>query len=137
VYLGGWDALDRLPMSCASRVAVFQAKQYDGAIAEYPGFMASRRNYDVAQGIDGRGRKRSGVLEASWRSGAASTAELEALALFMQDPGIEVIEARAVKHFEAGHEPPGRAVVHFRGDDPRDGPIVRYTEVTRTLRQTT
>lgn len=133
---GDWDALDRLPMSYESRVAVLQAKQYDEAIAEYPGFMASRRNYDVAAGTDGRGLKRSGVLEASWRSGGASTAELEALALFMQDPRIQVIEARAVKHFGAGHEPPCRAVVHFRGDDPRDGPILRYTVVTRRLRQT-
>jgi hypothetical protein len=34
-------------MSCETRVAVRQAKQYDGAIAEYPGFMALRRNYGV------------------------------------------------------------------------------------------
>lgn len=127
--------LDRVPMSAGSRVAVAQARRYDAATGEYPEFMASRRNYDVAEGIDGTGRKRSGVLEASWRSGGASTAELEALALFMRDPGIQVVEARAVKHFGAGHEPPHRATVHFQGDDPRDGPIVRYTVVTGTFRQ--
>lgn len=132
---GDWETLDRLPMSCESRVAVLQAKQYDAATAEYPGFMASRRNYDVAGGTDGTGLRRSGVLEASWRSGGASTAELEALALFMRDPGIQVIEACAVKHFGAGHEPPHRAIVHFWGDDPRDGPILRYTVVTRALRR--
>ena len=96
--------------------------------------MASRRNYDVAQGIDGAGQKRSGVLEASWRSGGASTAELEALALFMRNPEIQVVEACAVKHFGRDHHPPQRAVVHFRGDDPRDGPLIRYTAVTRIAR---
>src|SRR6516164_4267548 len=42
--------------------------------------MASRRNYDVGQGLDAHGKWRSGVFEASWHSGAASTAELATLA---------------------------------------------------------
>ena len=29
---------------------------------------------------------------------------------------------------------PRRAVVDFRGDDPRDGPLIRYTAVTRIAR---
>jgi Protein of unknown function (DUF3182) len=127
---GGWEALDRMPMSADTRRAVRQAVRYDAAMEVYPGFMASRRNYDVAQGIDGAGQERSGVLEASWRSGGASTAELEALACFIQDPEIQVVEACAVKHFGGDHHPPRRAIVHFDGDDPRDGPIMRYTVVT-------
>jgi hypothetical protein len=33
------------------RAAVASARQYDAAADEFSGFMASRRNYDVAQGI--------------------------------------------------------------------------------------
>jgi hypothetical protein len=102
---------------------------------EYPGFIASRRNYDVAQGLDGKGRKRSGVLEASWRSGGASTAELAALREFAQDCTLQIVEARAVKLFGSGQEAPRNALVHYRGDDPDDGPITRYTMVTRRLKR--
>jgi hypothetical protein len=132
---GGWDALARLPMSSAVRLAAAQAKLYEDAMREYPGFMVSRRNYDVAQGIDGTGRRRSGVLEASWRSGGASTAEIAALREFAQDPSLHVVEASTVKLFGRGHEAPLKAVVHYRGDDPEDGPVTRYTMVTRKLRQ--
>jgi hypothetical protein len=131
---GGWESLARLPMPRPVRLAVAQAKQYEDAMSEYPGFMVSRRNYDVAQGLDGKGRRRSGVLEASWRSGGASTAELAALREFAQDPTLQVVEARAVKLFGRGHEAPQNAVVHYRGDDPDDGPITRYTMVTRKLK---
>src|SRR5262249_52582226 len=103
---GGWEALARLPMPAAVRLAAAQAKLYEDAMREYPGFMASRRNYDVAQGFDGKGRRRSGVLESSWRSGGASTAELAALREFAEDPTLQVVEARAVKLFGKGHEAP-------------------------------
>jgi hypothetical protein len=131
---GGWEALARLPIPDAVRLAAAQAKLYEDAMREYPGFMASRRNYDVAQGLDGSGRKRSGVLEASWRSGGASTAELVALREFAQDPTLQVVEARTVKLFGSGHEAPRSALVHYQGDDPDDGPITRYTMVTRRLK---
>src|SRR5262245_22613634 len=49
---GDWSALDRLPMAAEVRVAVTAARRYDEAMVEYPGFMASRRNYDVGQGLD-------------------------------------------------------------------------------------
>jgi hypothetical protein len=131
---GGWEALARLPMPPAVCLAVAQAKQYEDAMREYPGFVVSRRNYDVAQGLDGEGRRRSGVLEASWRSGGASTAELAALREFAQDPTLLVVEAHAVKLFGRGHEAPRNAVVHYRSDDPDDGPITRYTMITRKLK---
>jgi len=132
---GGWEALDGLPMTPELRIAVGQARSYDQAVSEYPGFLASRRNYDVAQGVDNEGQWRSGVLEASWRSGGASTAELTALATFVQSPGLQVVEASAVKEFGKGRNAPPGAIVHFRGDDPEDGPIVRYTVMTRVLRR--
>jgi uncharacterized protein DUF3182 len=132
---GGWEALDRLPMRPAVRLAVGQAQTYDLATSEYPGFLASRRNYDVGQGFDGEGRWRSGVFEASWRSGGASTAELAALNAFAREPTLQVFEASAVKEFGKAHAAPRYSRIHFEGDDPEDGPIVRYTMVTRTLRQ--
>ena len=52
---GGWEALAQLPMPAAVRLAAAQAKLYEDAMREYPGFMVSRRNYDVAQGLDGKG----------------------------------------------------------------------------------
>jgi hypothetical protein len=70
---GGWEALKALALTPESRAAVAQAKLYDQSMSEYPGFMASRRNYDVAQGIDSDGRRRSGVLESSWRAGGANS----------------------------------------------------------------
>lgn len=132
---GGWESLDGLAMEAESRLAVAQARRYDRAASVYAGFMASRRNYDVGQGVDGKGEWRSGVLEASWRSGGASTAELAALNELARDPALQVVEASAVKEF--GREPaaPSGAVTHFQGEDPEDGPILRYTTVMRALRR--
>jgi hypothetical protein len=48
---GGWESLERLPMPRAVRLAAAQAKLYEDGMREYPGFMVSRRNYDVAQGL--------------------------------------------------------------------------------------
>jgi len=77
-------------------------------MSEYSGFMASRRNHDVGQGIGADGRRRSGVLEASWRAGGASSAELLALAAFAQDRALQIVEASAIEEFGAeGNAPPG------------------------------
>jgi hypothetical protein len=132
---GGWEALADLPMTVEARIGVAQAMAYEAAMSAYPGFMASRRNYDVGQGLDAQGEWRSGVLESSWRSGGASTAELAALTAFVQDPGLKLVTARAVKQYGGGHEAPPGATVHFRSNDPQDGPIIRYTLVTRALRR--
>src|SRR5262245_9908710 len=94
-------------------VRVGVARVYEADMTAYPGFMASRRNYDVSQGIDAQGRWRSGVLESSWRSGGASTAEVAALTAFVQDPGLQFVTARAVKQYGGGHEAPPGGTVHF------------------------
>src|SRR5262249_15694814 len=127
---GGWDALERLAMDPATHLAVVQARLYDRAAGSYPGFYASRRNYDVGQGLDGQGRWRSGVFEASWRSGGASTAELAAFVVFARDPALQVVETSALKEFGKLREALRDAIVHFHGDDPKDGSILRYTVVT-------
>ena len=132
---GGWQVLDELSMREGVRLAVAQARSYDQAASDYSGFLASRRNYDVGQGIDCEGRWRSGVLEASWRSGGASTAELAALTEFARDPALQVVEASAVKEFGKAREAPHGSVIHFQGDDPEDGPLLRYTTVIPALRQ--
>ena len=132
---GGWTEFEKLPMDAQARLAVSQARTYDRNTDRYPGFLASRRNYDIGQGIDGRGRWRSGVFEASWRSGGASTAELAALMAFAEDPALQVVEATSVKQFGRRTTIPRGAVIHFHDDDPEDGPLLRYTVVTRALRR--
>ncbi|WP_407179211.1 DUF3182 family protein [Bradyrhizobium sp. STM 3562] len=131
---GAWTELERLPMDAEARLAVTQARTYDRNANEYPGFLASCRNYDVGQGVDAHGQWRSGVFEASWRSGGASTAELAALTAFAADSSLRVVDANSVKHFGKPRKPPPGAAVHFCGNDPEDGPLMRYTVITRALR---
>src|SRR5262249_9153605 len=94
---GGSEGLGRLALPASLRRAVTQARRYDEATSAYAGFVASRRNYDIAEGIDAAGRPRSGVLEASWRVGGATSAEVVALSAFKQDPSLHVID---VSHIE-------------------------------------
>ena len=131
---GGWSALDGLPMEAEARLAANQARIYDRNAAKYPNFLASRRNYYVGQGIDGRGRWRSGVFEASWRSGGASTAKLAALIAFANNPGLQVVETASVKEYGKSHKIPVRVAIHFHGDDPEEGPLIRYTSAVRAVR---
>src|SRR5262249_7233548 len=127
---GGWAALDALPMLPEVRAAGAAARRYDEATGLVHGFMASRRNYDVAQGIGVDGRARSGVLEPSWRVGGASSAELAALAAFARDPSLQIVVASHVEEYGKDCRAPADAVVDFQGDDPEAGPLLRYTIVT-------
>jgi hypothetical protein len=126
---GGWEGLGGLPMSPEVRAAVAAARRYDEAAEEFHGFTASRRNYDVAQGIGADGRPRSGVLESSWRVGGASSAELAAFAAFARDLSLEIIGASHVEEFGKGRRAPADAIVEFQGADPEWGPLLRYTIV--------
>jgi len=132
---GGWDALERLDLASDVRHAVAQARVYDTAAALFPGFVASRRNYDVGQGVDADGRAYAGVFEASWRPGGASGAEIAALQAFAADPAVERVEVSTVERHGEEHEPPLEACVHFNGVDPSSGPALRYTHVTRVERR--
>src|SRR5262245_4458063 len=127
---GGWKVLDALPMSPEVRVAVAAARRYDEATGEFHGFAASRRNYDVAQGIGTDGWPQSGVLEPSWRVGGASSAELAAFAAFARDPCLKMVRASHVEEYGGGRRAPADAIVEFQGDDPEAGPLLRYTIVT-------
>ena len=125
---GGWTVLARQRLTAAVRTAVRQARVYDEAMSEY-GVIASRRNYDVGQGIDGVGRPRSGVFEASWRVGGATPAEIAALHAFAHDPSLDVVHASSVEAYGADAVPPPGAAVHFHGEDREAGPLVRYSLV--------
>lgn len=109
------------------RLAIDQARRYHRAVIDcYPGFFASRVNYDVAQGEAADGGWRSGVLEQSWRVGGATGAEMVALECFWRDP---VLERVRVSCFEAyGESPvlPEGATVHYRGVDRQIGPLTKY-----------
>jgi hypothetical protein len=128
---GDFEVLLALDLGCDSRRVVQQARIYDRAANEhFPGFFASRRNYDIAQGCDGAGRMCCGVLEQSWRLGGASSAEIAALEVFRADPEAHTVRARCVEVY-GRCEPPPEAMVYFRGLDEKVGYITKYAVVER------
>ena len=130
VVRGGYDALLALRLSAKLRLAIAQARVYDRAADEcFLGFFASRRNYDVAQGIDAQGRWRSGVLEQSWRLGGASGAEIAAIEAFCADPKVNAVRAVSREVYGDCPSPPDDAAVYFRGVDPNLGPLTKYARV--------
>ena len=130
VARGGFEALLEPDPGPDLRQAIEQARRYDAAVEScYPGFFASRRNYDIAAGRDAAGRWRSGVLEQSWRAGGATGAELAALEVFRREPARTRVRTRCVEIFGPSPEPPPGATVHFRGTDPQVGLLTKYTVV--------
>ncbi|MCW3148281.1 DUF3182 family protein [Stutzerimonas stutzeri] len=130
VVRGGFDALLALELNETTRLAVSQAQVYDeAASACYREFFASRRNYDIAQGIDARGRPCSGVLEQSWRIGGASSAEIAALERFSQDASATVVRASSLELYGERQTPPDGATVLFRGEDAEVGFITKCVMV--------
>jgi hypothetical protein len=127
VARGDFEALLALPHADEVHLAVAQACAYHrAALACFPGLLASRCNYDVAQGVDDGGAWRSGVLEQSWRIGGATGAELAALAAFQADPALGVVRAATIEVY-CGATPPPDAEVYFNGVDRLVGPITKYT----------
>jgi hypothetical protein len=128
VARGGFEALAALDLAPETRLAVAQARAFDAAAAAcFPGLVVSRRNYDVAQGLDAAGRRRSGVLEQSWRVGGASGAEIAALEAFRADPALRLVRASTREVYgESAAPPPPRATVYYRGTDEQVGPLTKY-----------
>ena len=127
VVRGGFDTLLGFALPEPARLAAAQALAYDAAaMGCFAGLLASRRNYDIAQGFDAEGQWRSGVLEQSWRIGGASGAEIAALEAFRDDPGLEAVRASTVEVY-GECEPPPHATVYFCGSDERVGRITKYT----------
>lgn len=128
VVRGDFQALLSLVLAPEVRTAVEQALLYDSAAqAAFPGFFASRINYDVAQGLMPDGQWRSGVLEQSWRAGGATGAEIAALEAFQADPQCQVVRASGYEVFGPCETLPPGAVVYFRGVDDQVGPLTKYT----------
>lgn len=125
---GGYAELLTLEMTEAISLAVAQAHVYENAALSLFGLCASRRNYDVAQGLDSKGRQRSGVLEQSWRIGGASAAEIFALEAFAKDPQLNCVRAST---FECYGEslPPDDATLLYSGDEPEVGKLSKFVKV--------
>ena len=127
---GDFEALLALELPETTRLAVSQAQVYDEAASRcYRQFFASRRNYDIAQGIDGRGQPRSGVLEQSWRIGGASSAEIAALEAFAQGRTATPVRASSLELYGEQQEPPAGASVLYRGEDAEVGFITKCVRV--------
>ncbi|MBL8286930.1 MAG: DUF3182 family protein [Rubrivivax sp.] len=129
VVEGDFDELARLDLSPQMRLAIEQARQYHRTVHEaFPQMIASRCNYDVAQGHDTAGRWVSGVLEQSWRIGGCSGAEVAALRAF-KERGAHAVQASTHEVYGDVALPPG-AVVLFDGHDAQaGGRIVKYALV--------
>jgi hypothetical protein len=134
VARGGFDALLALDLSASSRRAIEQAQRYDEAAFEcFDGLFASRRNYDIAEGADARGRIRSGVLEQSWRVGGASSAEVAALGAFHDDPTLVSVRASSTEVYGDEVRVPPEATVYFEGVDAHGGRLTKYFMLTRDV----
>ncbi|WP_459618580.1 DUF3182 family protein [Bordetella sp. 2513F-2] len=130
VARGGFDALLRGELAPAERQAIALARRYDDLIQQhYPDLLASRRNYDVAQGRDAGDAMRMGVLEQSWRAGGASVAEIAALEAFQADPRLQTVTVESAERYGVGQpRPPANALV-FHGHDSAVGFISKSARV--------
>jgi hypothetical protein len=129
VVQGGYDDLLALELPDEVRLAIQQAQVFDAAADEaYPAFFASRRNYDIVQGLDANGQRRSGVLEQSWRMGGASSAEVAALQAFVNDPGMPAIRVSSVETY-TDQALPADAIEVFRGPAESSDFLLKYVTV--------
>ncbi|MGX9569536.1 DUF3182 family protein [Pseudomonas sp. CFBP 5748] len=129
VVQGGYIELLRLELADDVREAVRLAQVFDDAAHQaYPGFFASRRNYDVAQGLDAAGQPRGGVLEQSWRMGGASSAELAALQVFVEAPSTSAVRVSSVETYTDQPLPPGAKEV-YRGAAHNGDFLLKYVTV--------
>ncbi|MFJ4348516.1 DUF3182 family protein [Pseudomonas sp. NPDC089401] len=129
VVRGDYQALLQLPLEDHLRLAVTQAISYEQAAEQhFPGFIASRRNYDIARGRNAQGHLRSGVLEQSWRLGGASSAELLALLAFADDPNLQRVRASTHEVFGTAQLPPD-ATLFYQGNDSELGQLSKYARI--------
>ncbi|HBP6463244.1 TPA: DUF3182 family protein [Pseudomonas aeruginosa] len=126
VARGGYAELLALDLAREVRQAIEYARIFDTAAAIFfPACFASRRNYDVAQGVDSRGRERFGVLEQSWRVGGASSAEIAALEAFRAEPGLAAVRASSFEIHEDKRLPDNSRVI-YRGHDEHGDFLLKY-----------
>ncbi|MBI6955312.1 DUF3182 family protein [Pseudomonas sp. CCOS 191] len=129
VVRGDYLQLLQLPLDDHLRLAINQAMAYEQAAERYfPGFIASRRNYDIARGNDRQGHLRSGVLEQSWRIGGASPAEVLALTAFAEDPPLQRLCASTHEVFGQARLP-ADATLFYQGHDSELGQLSKYARI--------
>ncbi|MCO7517678.1 DUF3182 family protein [Pseudomonas guariconensis] len=129
VVRGGYEALLQLPLEDHLRLAITQAMTYERAAQQhFPGFIASRRNYDIARGLDAHQHLRSGVLEQSWRLGGASSAEVLALQAFADDPALQRVRASSHEVF-GPVELPADATLFYQGHDSELGQLSKFARI--------
>ncbi len=132
VVRGGFDVLERLDLTADLRECIAKARAFDAAVQiDYAGFFASRRNYDVACGIDAAGVRYCGVLEQSWRVGGATGAEIGALRTFRAEPEACVVRASTREIYGENVQVPDGACVVYRGVDTQAGPITKFYTLDR------
>ncbi|WP_371921583.1 DUF3182 family protein [Pseudomonas sp. DE0010] len=126
---GGFASLLAGPLEKSVRVAIEQAMTYDQAADQHlPGFIASRRNYDIARGTDTKGDICSGVLEQSWRMGGASSAELLALQAFAANARVDRVRASTHEVFGTPALP-ADATLFYQGNDSELGQLTKYARL--------
>jgi hypothetical protein len=130
VVSGGFDRLLRLPLSDEMVRATQCARSFDRlADRHIEGFIASRRNYDIAAGTADDGGRRLGVIDQSWRTGGATGAEIAAIERFAEKPWLTAVRTRAVEYYGEPPPLPEGAAVYFQGSDPELGPMIKYAFV--------
>lgn len=126
VVRGDYPLLRRQFESPLIRAAIDKAQLFEQAAqVSFPGFIASRRNCDVALGKMPSGQRRMGVLEQSWRIGGASSAEIHALLAFAGDPALERIQSSSWELYGTAPQIPAQGRILHQGDDPDTGPITK------------
>ena len=128
VARGDFDALLALDAAPEIRLAVEQAQRYNAAaIACFPGFFASRNNYDIILGRDAAGRALgcAGAILAARRRHRRRTRRAEVFRVTDRAR----VRASGFEIFGESPPPPPHATVYFRGIDPRAGRLTKYTVV--------
>lgn len=129
VLRGDLTDLEDAVQAPALALAIRQARTFDKAVGDaYPGFLASRRNYDLIDGVAANGQRVSGVLEQSWRVGGATPAEIAALATFAADSLCDRVRTSSHEVYGEVSLPAG-ADVYYRGDAPGGGMLTKYSLV--------
>ncbi len=130
VVHGGFDMLAQLDVASDVQEAIVKARAFDAAVQnDYAGFFASRRNYDVAVGIDSLGVRHCGVLEQSWRIGGATGAELGALRTFRAHPQVYAVRASTRELYGDDVQVPNGSCIIYRGVDAQVGAMTKYYTV--------
>ena len=90
---------------------------YDAAAAEFAGFFASRRNYDIARAATRADAGAAACSSSRGASAARAAAEVAALEAFRADPALRRARVLDVEVYGAGASRRRRAIVHFHGVD--------------------